>query len=317
MSMTSLRRYTASDRALWDAFVAKSKNGTFLFLRDYMDYHADRFVDHSLLFFDSHDRLLGVMPANEHERTLYSHQGLTYGGLVVGKDVTATQVLKMFDSLVEYLREQGLVRLIYKQVPVCYHLCPAQEDEYALWRHGASVQSCLISTTIPLKSVELPSVERRRLRGMRKAQSLGAVVRGGARLQDFWPIMEQNLRERYGVAPVHSCAEMQLLRDRFPENIECFLVTVGEETLAGAVVYRMRNVVHVQYGHATPKGKECGALDLLYLQLIERYRSEGLEYFDFGNSNEQGGWVLNENLIAQKEGFGGRAIVYKTYCIML
>jgi hypothetical protein len=36
---------------------------------------------------------------------------------------------------------------------------------------------------------------------------------------------------------------------------------------------------------------------------------------DFGNSNEQGGKYLNENLIAQKEGFGGRGTTYKQFKI--
>ena len=36
-------RYTARQSAEWNEFVERSKNGTFLFHRSYMDYHADRF----------------------------------------------------------------------------------------------------------------------------------------------------------------------------------------------------------------------------------------------------------------------------------
>ncbi|MGG6545868.1 UNVERIFIED_CONTAM: GNAT family N-acetyltransferase, partial [Prevotella sp. 15_C9] len=38
-------RYSAGDKERWDRFVRRSKNGTFLMQRDYMDYHADRFQD--------------------------------------------------------------------------------------------------------------------------------------------------------------------------------------------------------------------------------------------------------------------------------
>ena len=41
------------------------------------------------------------------------------------------------------------------------------------------------------------------------------------------------------------------------------------------------------------------------------------EDFDFGVSTEQRGSYLNEGLIFQKEGFGGRAICYDTYAIDL
>ena len=57
---------------------------------------------------------------------------------------------------------------------------------------------------------------------------------------------------------------------------------------------------------------KCGALDLLFHQLIyDRYAQK--RYFDFGISTEHGGQMLNEGLLFQKEGFGGRAVVYDTY----
>ena len=84
--MVSLRRYTASDAPQWDRFVEDSKNGTFLFLRGYMDYHSNRFTDHSLMFYDEKQRLIALLPANEKDGILYSHQGLTYGGLVISTE---------------------------------------------------------------------------------------------------------------------------------------------------------------------------------------------------------------------------------------
>ena len=72
-------KYNSNMKAEWDAFVETSKNGTFLFMRNYMEYHSDRFADHSLMFY-CNNRLLAVLPANirESEKTLVSHGGLTY-----------------------------------------------------------------------------------------------------------------------------------------------------------------------------------------------------------------------------------------------
>jgi len=36
---------------LWDNFVSEAKNSSFLFYRNFMEYHQDRFEDHSLLLF--------------------------------------------------------------------------------------------------------------------------------------------------------------------------------------------------------------------------------------------------------------------------
>ena len=320
----NIHRYTSSDKPIWDAFVRASKNGTFLFERDYMDYHRDRFFDHSLMFLDDKGRLVALLPANEVEldgvRHLYSHQGLTYGGFVLSTKNTVEQVMELFDETVTYLEAEGFETFHYKQMPTIYHQCPSQEDEYALWRHGATLEGCNISCTVPLAGTpQQPPFERRRRRGVVRAEEAGYQIVEDASLEVFWPIMVNNLQERYDASPVHSLAEMQLLQDSFPQNIQCVLcVDSMGEAQAGAVVFLTNPMtVHVQYGHATSQGKADGALDFLYTRLMERYRNSGFQYFDFGTSNEQGGRVLNASLIAQKEGFGGRGIAYKTFVIQL
>ncbi len=229
--MLSLRRYTPSDAGEWDAFVEASKNGTLLFLRGYMDYHgvgtgSGRFRDCSFMYYDAKGRLRALLPANIDGSTLWSHQGLTYGGFILSEDTRAEEVLELFDVTMAWMRQEGVTAWMYRQVPTIYHRCPAQEDDYALWRNGAVLKSCLVSTTIPLNDASLyPPVERRRRRGERKAMEAGFRIVESDRLELFWPIMEANLRERYGVAPVHTLQEMQLLRSRFPERIRLFLVT--------------------------------------------------------------------------------------------
>ena len=43
--MFEIIKYTPEYRQQWDAYVAKARNATFLFYRNYMDYHSDRFKD--------------------------------------------------------------------------------------------------------------------------------------------------------------------------------------------------------------------------------------------------------------------------------
>ena len=258
-----------------------SKNGTFLFLRDYMEYHHERFTDHSLLFYDSKERLVALLPAHETEtegiRTLASHMGLTYGGLVLTAKVGAADVLDIFDSLNRYAQENGFRRITYKPVPTIYHLLPAEEDRYALFRVGAVQEACNISCVVSLKTTCSFFAERRRFRGKHRAENLGYHVAEGT-LADFWPILEGNLLQRYGARPVHSLAEMQYLQGCFPQQIRCYLALDAQgQPQAGAVLYVSQQTVHVQYGHCTPQGRQDGALDLSVQQIEDG--DKGLDAF--------------------------------------
>jgi hypothetical protein len=130
--MFQIKRYTPVFANEWNQFVAASKNGTFLFDRRYMDYHADRFQDYSLLFYLG-ERLLAVLPAHQSGDTLCSHNGLTYGGLVMSPRLTVVQTMHLFRELNDYLRAEGFRHVSYKCIPWIYHRLPAEEDLYALY----------------------------------------------------------------------------------------------------------------------------------------------------------------------------------------
>jgi hypothetical protein len=303
--------YTPASKQAWDGFVATARNAVFLFYRDYMDYHADRFVDHSLLFHDD-GRLAALLPATLHDggRTLVSHGGLTFGGVVSGPEMTTARTLDLFAHLAGYLRERGIARLLYKAVPHIYHEAPAEDDCYALFRAGAHLYRRDVTSTVALGR-KLPFQERRR-RGIKKARAAGVVVRHTADLAAFWPILEENLRDRHGVRPVHSLPEIQSLHERFPAQIKLFAAYQGEAMLAGVVVYEHRRVAHAQYISASAESKYLGALDLIFDYLIGEYY-RGHDWFDFGISTEEQGKVLNLGLAEQKEGFGARAVVHDFY----
>ena len=308
--MISLRRYTANDAEAWDAFVATAKNATVLFMRGYMDYHSDRFNDHSLMFYDNNS-LYALLPANISGDTLYSHQGLTYGGILLGEKASTPTTLSLFDALNEYLRNIGVRHVVYKPVPHVYHTLPAEEDLYALyWRCKARVTKRDIGTMLELGNS--PRWARLRRRGVKHAQEAGITVREDDNLEAFWKVLEQNLWDCHGVKPVHTVEEMRLLKNRFPDNIRLYNAYLGDAVVGGILLYIYKNVVHAQYSSATPEGKHMGALDIIYDRLLNHDFTD-YKYFDWGRSTEGDGHTLNENLIMQKEGFGGRAVIYDTY----
>lgn len=81
--------------------------------------------------------------------------------------------------------------------------------------------------------------------------------------------------------------------------------------IAGTLLFAYGSVVHTQYMFASERGREIGALDLVISQVISDFAATHV-WLDFGISSEDGGRFLNEGLIAQKEGFGGRTLAYVT-----
>lgn len=301
--------YNKDLKNVWNQFILNSKNGTFLFLREYMDYHADRFKDHSILFYKK-NHLISVIPGNINNECFYSHQGLTYGGFIMSESTSAIDILNLFELLNNTLKEIGIKQIIYKPIPYIYCKFPSQEDIYALYRQNAIKNSCGISSTIFQRN-KLKFVESRKS-GIRKSLKENLKIECDHNFEGFWQILEQNLNTKYNTKPVHSALEIKTLSQIFPNNIKLYNVYKDNLILAGSVIYICNNIIHVQYLSASYEGKQFGALDLLFDRLINEH-FVNYDIFDFGISTENGGQYLNENLIFQKEGFGGRGVIYESY----
>jgi hypothetical protein len=302
-------RYRAEDRDEWNRFVAASKNGTFLFHRDYMEYHADRFRDHSLLFRDD-DRLLAVMPASEDGDTLVSHGGLTYGGIISGTAMKAAAMLETFDALAAYARTAGVTKLIYKRVPYIYHEIPADEDLYALFRANATLVRRDLASTVDMAH-RVPYTKGRQY-CVNKSRKAGLTIARSHDFAGFMAMEAEHLDAKYGVKPVHTAEEIAMLATRFPDNIKLFSATRDQHLLAGVIVYESAQVAHAQYIGSTAEGREASALDAVVDHLLaDVYRDK--RYFDFGISTEQQGRAVNAGLIENKESYGGRGVGYDFY----
>jgi hypothetical protein len=311
--VVSVKTYSAHDKPVWDSFVGSSKNGVFLFNRDYMEYHKDRFQDHSLLFYKN-DRLLGLLPANISGDVLQSHGGLTFGGVVAAYSMKTPLMMEIFDALREHCQSLGLKEILYKPTPHIYHSVPAEEDLYALYRVNAQLVARGVSSAI-LMSQEKRFSDNRRA-SLRKAKKHNLTVKESGDFEVYMRILEQNLVERHGVKPVHTVDEIKLLSCRFPDNIKLYASFKDDIMLAGIIIYESPNVAHIQYAANSAEGLKLGAQDIVEEYLInERYKDK--RYYDFGISTENQGRILNLGLIKFKEDFGASAVVYDVYQIVL
>ncbi|MDR6994375.1 hypothetical protein J2Y65_001031 [Aeromonas salmonicida] len=304
-----LKSYMAADADKWNAFVATSRSNLFMFERGFMDYHAERFHDASVMFY-SKNKLRGIFPANRNGAVVYSHQGLTYGGLLTGVDVKAAEIESMFDALADYYRAMGVTQVQYKKIPWCFSTNLCEEDVYFLYQRGAYLVRRDLSSVIDLHSRPKLSDSRKNI--IRKAQQQGVSFEVINSVPEFHKLLTEVLA-KHGAKPIHSVAELELLIARFPDQIQLHGCYFNNELYAAACLFDFGHIVHTQYLSASMESRKVGALDYLLEQLILQATQRGKRFFSFGISTEAAGKTLNHGLIAQKEGFGGRGVALDFY----
>jgi len=274
-----------------------------------MDYHADRFVDCSLIV-ERGGQAIAVFPASIKDGVVTSHGGLTYAGLITAQAMRTEWALEAFELIGEHYRLRGVQRLVYKAIPHVFHNYPADEDLYALHRLGARLKRRDVSSVIPLREPFRFTDGRRR--GVNKARRSAINLRISDDLAAFHGMLSEVLHSRHDTAPTHSLPELCLLRERFPTQIVLHEARDDDTLLAGVLVYDFDRTVHTQYLAASEQGRDSNALNVLLAELIENTYADR-QYFSLGISTEQEGQWLNSGLITQKEHFGARAVVHDFY----
>lgn len=306
----SVKKYTAEDKALWQAFLQVSKNSTFLFERDFMEYHADRFNDYSLLVFKK-NKVVGLLPANILGNTIYSHQGLTYGGLILHKKTKLKEASEIFSCILQFLNENGIEKLQLKMLPTIYSTLSSDEMEYLLFITSAErIRTDVLSV---IDNQNALKIAPNRLEGKKKAERNKLRIIEENDFKPFWEkILIPNLASRHQALPVHSLEEITQLATHFPKNIIQFNVYNGNEIVGGATIFETETVAHVQYISANEDKQTLGTLDFLFEFLITQ-RFQKKRFFDFGTSNENQGKNVNEGLLYWKECFGARTVAQSFY----
>nr|WP_315220585.1 GNAT family N-acetyltransferase [uncultured Flavobacterium sp.] len=307
-----VKKYVKQDYNIWNDFIDQAKNATFLFHRDFMEYHQDRFEDFSLLVYEN-QKLVAVLPANIKDKELHSHLGLTYGGLVYKAQTKLKSVIEIFQSVLLFLNENKIEKLYLKTLPSIYHIKPADEILYALFLAEATIIRRDSLSVIDLSQENNPSKIRKR--GIEKALSNQLEIREEIDFDSFWnTILIPNLEKKHQVKPVHSISEIVYLKAKFPDNIRQFNVYFENQIVAGVTVFQTATVVHCQYISKNEDAENLGSLDFLFQYLINQAFAEK-RFLDFGISNENQGRKLNQGLSYWKESFGASTIVQDFYSV--
>ena len=302
MKNYSIKQYQASDYSMWNTFIGQAKNATFLFHRDFMEYHKDRFQDFSLMIFED-KKLVAVLPANQVSDTVFSHQGLTYGGLVYTAKLNGEKAAVIVDVLLSFLKENNVKTFYYKPIPSFYVSNGNAEIDFFLFKKGAFLDKKEMNLAINLA---MPTtISKSKLKHFRKTEELDLELVEEQQLNSFWElVLEPRLLEKYDAKPVHTLKEITALKDKFQNNIRQFSAYYNGAIIAGITIFESEKVVKSQYGATTKKGEEMRALDFLFINLIQKYKSEGKLFFDMGIVNEDDERGYNPGLLKQKEELG-------------
>lgn len=311
MNTYKIIKYTSEHYQKWNNFVAKSKNATFLFHRDFMEYHSDRFQDFSLLVFDENENLKAILPANISNEKVFSHQGLTYGGMVIDSTLKLEKFITIYTEILLFLNENGIKTIDFKLIPNIYCSQPSEEINYALFLSEAKLKRRDSLVTVDLQSSF--KIDLNRVEGVKRAEKLGLEIKKTSDLSSFWKeVLIPNLEAKHDAKPVHTLEEIESLQEKFPNNIIQYNVCQNDEIIAGTTLFIDRKTVHVQYISAVGDKNQHGALDYLFHYLITKVYAD-FDYFDFGISNENQGKNINKGLQYWKETFGARTFVQDFY----
>ncbi len=312
MKKYTIKQYESKDYESWNSFVGKAKNGTFLFHRNFMEYHNDRFRDYSLIVLDN-EKWVAVLPANVVGNEVFSHQGLTYGGLVYIGKTGAESVEIIFNLILDFLKKNKICNLILKLIPDFYQLRTSNEMSYFLFQKKAILICRSMNLAIDYRKPL--QISKSKLKHFRRISELGMSIVQTTDCTSFWnEILIPRLQEKHSAKPVHTLDEINQLILNFPENIKQFNAYFEGEIVAGITLFCSQQVIKSQYGAISHKGESVRALDYLFINLIQKYASE-FSFFDMGIVDE--GNSYNKGLLKQKEELGCSVHIQDVYKIIL
>jgi len=312
--MMKVIKYEKKYQSSWDDFISSSRNGTFLLNRNFIEYHRNKFIDYSLMIVDDNNNILALLPSSLKDKSsVISHEGLTYGGLIVSIKSKLDDTINYFKLFLKFLNNNKIKFLEYKCIPPMYHSDSYFDDQYVMFLLDAKITRIDTSLTLDLSSNF--DFQKRRKRSIKKSKKNEVVIKKSSSFKEFWrDILEPNLLLKHNVKPVHSLKEIEYLHNFFPNRILQYNAELDGEIIAGTTLFICNNVVHAQYISSNDHGKKIGAIDHLFEHLIND-KFKNMNYFSFGICNENQGKKINKGLLDWKESFGSKVFLNSFYAV--
>ncbi len=274
-----------------------------------MDYHADRFEDHSLIVFHQ-DKWIACIPAHNDQQVLSSHRGLTYGGIILIDKEVIDQLDNILLLATDYLKSRDFSVFLIKLQPAIY--CSYHEKLIdSLHRHGFVETDQKINMHHDLINGDPPSPKK--TSGYRNGKFKGLNFEWNESLELFYnDILVPSLLNRHQARPVHSLDELKLLQEKFPRKIRLAVVKDQDKILAAVLFFLKHDIAKSHYAASTSSGMKRRAMDYLYLEATKQFRNQNYRRLDYGTVNNPDG-SINEGLMRFKHELGAQPQPQLTY----
>ncbi len=303
----------------WDSFVDGSDSGTMFHKRLFLSYHPkDRFEDASLVV-KKDGELLSIFPAaiikRDGKKILTSHSGASYGGFCYKQNLNLKEAFNLVESLMSYAKEMKCERIQLTPPPMIYQTKYSNYIDFALVKNDFSYLKREVSSVVQLDVAkeDLLSTYRPEARtAVKKAVKQGVEIAECERFEDYYEILKKNLKMRHNVSPTHTLEELIKLKRIFPGKIRLWGAFLGEKLIAGVCNFSTNpRVVLAFYISHNEDYQEYRAVNLLFYEIMKRYKEEGFKFLDFGifTVNMDPNWGLGRF----KENFGARGIFRDTF----
>lgn len=302
----NIKPYQSAYREVWEDFVMKSANGTFLHQRSFMDYHGERFEDASVMVWDKED-LLAVFPAHRVGDQIFSHQGLSFGGWIFKNKLPKIQQISIIEKCLIYYNDMGISSIETTPIPEFYHQ-NRLTNQKIYEKNGA-----VLKDSKKVAIISLPTIveDRGKRWGSKRAKSLGVKIEEKEVDTYFWnELLVPNHLNKLSFPPLHTWDQIRYLIKRHPNQITLYQAILEEKLLAGIVLFKHKKVIKIQYAVLSEYGKKFRAMDYLIHTLIE---NGNVEFIDFGTSIDPYTGQDKISLLEWKKSFGAEILPINTY----
>lgn len=302
----------------WDSFVNTSDNGTIFHLRQFLNYHPkDRFKDASLVVIKDKKPLALLTAAvveRDGKKVLASHPGASYGSYVYKPDLNFKDAHELIDVLLVYAKGLKVDRIQLTPPPIIYQSKYSNYIDFALVRSGFTYLKRDVSSIVQLdldKDELLMSYRAEARTALKKAIKQNVEIVECDKFEEYYEILKKNLKMRHGVNPAHTLDELLKVKKMFPSKVRLWGAFVKGKLIAGVCNFSANpKVVLAFYISHDEDYQEYRAVNLLFYEIMKRYKEEGYKFLDFGifTVNMEPNWGLGRF----KENFGARGIFRDT-----
>jgi len=138
------------------------------------------------------------------------------------------------------------------------------------------------------------------------------VVRRSDAYEDFYQILQKNLKMRHNVRPTHTVEELLTLKRLFPDRIHLVAAFLEDRMIAGVVLFYCNRRTNLAfYISHNEEYQQYRPVNLLFYHIFQDSIREGFSWFDFGifTVNMEPNWGLGHF----KEGFGAQGVFRDTF----